>query len=118
MHPWIHRVVQQLSLPFGLTEPPSLARPSRTRVEPAWTPPPAAIAPRPRAPTALPVGPARPTRPNRATTHRAPLARSATGRTPCRLRLDPQQGARTALSGRCADVCAMLERLAAQESAA
>jgi hypothetical protein len=115
MHPWIHRVVQQLSLPFGLTESPSLTRPPRARVEPAWTPSTAASAPHLRGPTALPVRPSRPTRTANA---RAPLARSATGRAPCRLRLDPQQGARTALSGRCADVCAMLERLAAQEAAA
>ena len=107
MTSWIHRVVQQLSLPFGPTEPLAAPAPSRSKVEPRWNAPVApATAPRPVRPPAARMPSAR------------PAARAAARPAPFRLRHDPQQGARAVLSGRCADVCAVLERLAAQEAAA
>lgn len=131
MRPWIHRLVQQLSLPLGLTDHPSPKAPAPAR---AWTARPAVAAAavpgvscppaisRQRAPGTSTTSAVPPSRPSAVAAPGVPggTARRAgtSARRALRLHLDPRHGARAVMSGRCADVCAMLERLAAQEAAA
>lgn len=144
MRPWIHRLVQQLSLPLGLTDLPTspVCAPSRTPAARAAVPAPAvpgvscppaisqrrALAGAPTRPVSTPQravqsGPAPRGHglvvpPTGAGTRALPRTAVGPARRALRLHLDPRHGARAVMSGRCADVCAMLERLAAQEAAA
>ena len=118
MRPWIHRLVQQLSLPLGLSDlpAPSVRAPSRAPAARAVVP--ASAVPGVNCPPAISRRRAAAAAPTRPASTPLPAVQGGPSRRALRLHLDPRHGAQAVMSGRCADVCAMLDRLAAQEAAA